>query len=139
MINHVDHIAIAVYDIQTALTHFAKILQNSKDELKIEEIPEEKVRIVKLSVGNSTLELLEPTSSDSPIAKFLNKRGEGLHHIAFATNNLSNEIERLQGHHIKTLGGLKNGAENRRICFLDFKDTNRVLIELVENRSQYAE
>lgn len=122
MIKKIDHIGIAVESIEQALDFYQKKL--GLPPSPIEEIPTEKVKVVLLKVGESRIELLEPTSPESPVAKFLQKRKPGIHHIAF-------EVD-----HLDPFGfsPVKAGAENSKICFIHPKEAHGVLIELVEHK-----
>ncbi|NTU58860.1 MAG: methylmalonyl-CoA epimerase [Chlorobiaceae bacterium] len=132
MINRIDHIAIAVQDLDAALGTFLNVLGCDPGSVVIEEVPAEKVRVAFLTIGESHIELLEPIGEDGPVSKFIAKNGEGMHHIALATDDLRNETERVTAHGINPLGEPSTGAGGKKIVFLHPRQTNRVLLELVE-------
>jgi len=88
----VDHIAIAVNNVEEALKNYQNILNVEK--IDIEEVPNEKVRVVMLKLEDSRIELMEPMTDDSPISKFLKDKGEGIHHIAITADNIEDDIDR---------------------------------------------
>jgi len=128
----IEHIGIAVKDLELSNKIFEDILGTSS--YKTESVESEGVSTSFFKVGPNKIELLEASNPTSPIAKFLEKRGEGIHHIAFAVDNIEKEIERLT-----TLGyrlineTAKKGADNKRIAFLHPKSSNGVLIELCQD------
>jgi methylmalonyl-CoA/ethylmalonyl-CoA epimerase len=126
----VDHIAIAVNNVKEALKNYQKIL--NVDELEIEEVPNEKVRVAMLMLEDTRIELMEPTSSDSPISKFLQERGEGIHHIAITADDIEKDVSRASANGMRMLGGLRTGSYGRRITFIHPKSLNGVLIEFCE-------
>jgi methylmalonyl-CoA/ethylmalonyl-CoA epimerase len=133
MIEKIDHIGIAVRSIEKTSELFSNILG-----LKVagEEIVEEqKVKIAFLPLGNSELELLESTSSEGPIAKFIEKKGEGLQHIAFRVNNIEKALEKLKKEGVRLIDEKpRYGAGGAKIAFLHPKSTNGILIELSERK-----
>lgn len=126
----VDHIAIAVNNVEEALKNYQKIL--NVDELEIEEVPNEKVRVAMLMLEDTRIELMEPTSSDSPISKFLQERGEGIHHIAITADDIEKDVARASANGMRMLGSLRTGSYGRRITFIHPKSLNGVLIEFCE-------
>ena len=132
MISNIDHIAIAVHDLQSALERFKALTGITDEQIRIEEVLSEKVRVAFIQVGSSKIELLEPLSSDSPIIKFLEKRGEGLHHIALETVDLEAEMARTATAGLSPLSPPSRGAGKKKIVFFNPKDTHRVLIEFVQ-------
>ena len=126
----VDHIAIAVNNVQQALTDYQKIL--NVDELKIEEVPNEKVRVAMLMLEDTRIELLEPTAPDSPISRFLQERGEGIHHIAITADDIEKDVARASERGMKMLGGLRTGSYGRKITFIHPKSLHGVLTEFCE-------
>ena len=127
----IEHIGIAVRDAQKSVKLFSQIL-NVKP-YKEEEVLSEKVKTIFFQTGESKIELLEATAEDSPVAHFIEKRGEGIHHIAFSVKNIELEMQRLQKEGYRLLNDRpKKGADNKLICFLHPKDTNGVLIELCQ-------
>ncbi len=132
MISKIDHIAIAVQNLEGALETFCKVLGCDPASIRVEEVASEHVRVAFIPVGETKIELLEPMSPESAIAKYLAKNGEGMHHIALQTDSLSEETARLLGEGIKPLGEPKEGAGGKKIVFLHPKETNRVLLEFAE-------
>ncbi|AKD58784.1 methylmalonyl-CoA epimerase [Spirosoma radiotolerans] len=139
MLTNVEHIGIAVRDLAVSNNLFAKLL--NVQPYKTETVASEGVVTSFFTVnsgsespGKSTkIELLEATSPDSPIAKFLEKKGEGIHHIAFEVDDILAEMERLKGEGFTVLNEVpKRGADNKLVCFLHPKGTNGVLIELCQ-------
>ena len=126
----VDHIAIAVNNVQEALTDYQKILH--VDELKIEEVPNEKVRVAMMMLEDTRIELMEPMSSDSPISKFLQERGEGIHHIAITADSIEKDVARASENGMRMLGELRTGSYGRKITFIHPKSLHGVLTEFCE-------
>jgi methylmalonyl-CoA/ethylmalonyl-CoA epimerase len=126
----VDHIAIAVKNMEEALKNYQKIL--TVDELEIEEVPTEKVKVAMLMLEDTRIELMEPTSPDSPISKFLEERGEGIHHIAITADDIEKDVARASANGMKMLGGLRSGSYGRRITFIHPKSLHGVLTEFCE-------
>ena len=131
MTKKVDHIAIAVSSLEKGLSFYHDLL--GLEHCGTEEIPEQKVKTAMLAAGSTHLELLEPTSNDSPVAKYIGQRGEGLHHIAFQVEDLEGELVRL-----KTAGARlihekpTRGVGGTRIAFVHPASAAGVLLELVE-------
>ena len=127
----IDHIGIAVKSLETASNKY-----HSGIGLSIEKpinVKEHKVRMVILSIGESKIELLEPTEKSSPINKFLDKRGEGIHHICFKVSNIKEKLEALKKVGVQVLEDVSSsGYKGQKIVFLHPKSTHGVLIELVE-------
>ena len=131
--NKIEHIGIAVKDIKASNTLFEKLF--GEPHYKTEEVESEGVKTSFFKVGDNKIELLEATNDDSPIAKFINKKGEGIHHIAFDVDDIELEIKRLQKEGFKVLNEIpKKGADNKLVAFLHPKSTNGVLIELCQER-----
>ncbi|MGC6471147.1 MAG: methylmalonyl-CoA epimerase [Flavobacteriales bacterium] len=129
----VEHIGIAVKDLQNA-NHLFEKLFNQKN-YKIEDVESEGVTTSFFKLGETKIELLQATTPDSPIAKFLEKRGEGIHHIAFEVSDIESEMKRLVSQGFELIHQKpKDGADNKKICFLHPKSTNGVLIELCQER-----
>jgi methylmalonyl-CoA/ethylmalonyl-CoA epimerase len=127
----IEHIGIAVHDIEASNKVFTKIF--GKESYKSESVQSESVITSFFQVGESKIELVAATNQDSPIAKYLAKNREGMHHIAFDVVDIKSEMKRLQSEGIRTLNDQpKHGADNKLICFLHPKDTNGVLIELCQ-------
>ncbi|HIB66321.1 MAG TPA: methylmalonyl-CoA epimerase [Phycisphaerales bacterium] len=129
MIDGIDHIAIAVNSLEESLAFYQEALGLSLEG--IEEVKEQKVRVALLKVGQTRIELLEPTSEDSPISSFLAKRGPGLHHIALATTQLQSRLDKLDSEGVKLIDRVaKIGAEGKQIAFVHPKASGGVLMEL---------
>lgn len=129
--NKIEHIGIAVKNLADSIAIYQKMLNT--DCYKTELVATENVNTAFLKVGENKIELLEATSADSPIAKFLEKKGEGIHHIAFAVDDILAEMERLKEEGFTLLNeSPKKGADNKMICFVHPKETNGVLIELCQ-------
>jgi len=128
----IEHIGIAVKNIENANAIYKSLL--GYDYYKTEEVASEGVKTSFFTCGESKIELLEATKEDSPIAKFIEKRGEGIHHIAFAVDDIYSEIKRLKNEGFVVLNKTpKNGADNKLVAFLHPKSTNGVLIELCQD------
>ena len=127
----IEHIGIAVNSIASAGSIYEKLLNTPV--YKIEDVLSENVKTAFLQCGPNKVELLEATSDDSPIAKFIAKRGEGIHHIAFEVTDIRAEMARLKGEGFVLLNEEpKLGADNKLVCFVHPKSTNGVLVELCE-------
>ncbi|MDZ7877101.1 MAG: methylmalonyl-CoA epimerase [Saprospiraceae bacterium] len=127
----IEHIGIAVRDIKASNLIFEKLL--GTPAYKMEEVTTEGVMTSFFKIGASKIELLEATRTDSPIAKFIEKRGEGIHHIAFDIADIHAEMKRLEGEGFVLLNPVpKRGADNKLVCFLHPKGTNGVLVELCQ-------
>ncbi len=127
----IEHIGIAVNNINESNTLFEKLF--GKPPYKEEIIESEGVKTSFFKVGSNKIELLEATNSESPIAKFLEKKGEGIHHIAFDVDDINLEISRLKKEGFIILNETpKKGADNKLVAFLHPKSTNGVLIELCQ-------
>ena len=129
----IEHIGIAVKDLRASNELFAKLFGES--HYKIEEVASEGVRTSFFMAGPNKIELLEATKDNSPIAKFIEKRGEGIHHIAFAVDDIRKEMKRLAEEGFQLLSDKpKEGADGKWVVFLHPKSTNGVLIELCQDR-----
>ena len=127
----IEHLGIAVNDIDKANKRFAKIF--GKEHYKIEKVETEGVMTSFFQIGSNKIELVAPTSESSPIYKFLTNRKEGIHHVAFEVEDIHLEMLRIKKEGIRLLNDKpKNGADNKLICFLHPSDTNGVLIELTQ-------
>ena len=130
----VEHIGIAVKDLDNANALFEKLF--NQNHYKVEEVPSKGVSTSFFQLGETKIELLQASSSDSPIAKFIAKRGEGIHHIAFEVENIESEMKRLLSDGFELIHTeAKDGADNKKICFLHPKSTNGVLIELCQEKT----
>jgi len=127
----IEHIGIAVKDLKTSELIFSKILNT--EPYKREEVASEHVVTSFFLSGPNKIELLMATDESSAIHKFLEKKGEGIHHIAFAVDNIHAEMERLRSEGFVLINEVpKKGADNKLVCFLHPKGTNSVLIELCQ-------
>jgi methylmalonyl-CoA/ethylmalonyl-CoA epimerase len=130
MIQGVDHIGIAVRSIEEARGAYEALGLTIE---RIEEVPQEEVRVAFLSCGSTHLELLEPTSESSPIAKFLDKRGPGLHHICLESDDIDGDDDKLRQADLRLLRDAPTeGAGGSRVQFVHPKSTGGVLLELAE-------
>jgi methylmalonyl-CoA/ethylmalonyl-CoA epimerase len=133
MVRKIEHIGIAVENIEQSLKIYEEVLGSKC--YKTEIVVSEAVKTAFIALGESKIELLEATSEDSPIAQFLNKKGKGIHHIAFDVDNLENELDRLSKLGYQLIHkSPKNGADNKLIAFLHPKSTDGVLIELCQDK-----
>ena len=129
---HIDHIGIAVKDLEQAIDTYSKILNTSCN--KRETVESEKVETAFFQTGESKLELLGATEPDSVINTFIEKRGEGIHHVAFEVSNIHSEINRLKNEGFKLLNETpKKGADNKLVAFLHPKGNHGVLVELCQS------
>ena len=125
----IEHIGIAVKNLTDSIPLFGKLLNSQC--YKIEDVTAEQVRTAFFNTGESKVELLESTHKDGVIAKYIEKKGEGIHHIAFHVDDIDAEMKRLTSEGFQLLNSQpKPGADNKMICFLHPKNTNGVLIEL---------
>lgn len=128
-ITHIEHIGIAVKNLEASIEFYEKIF-NLKC-YKIEEVIDQKVRTAFFQVGQTKIELLETTSADGPIGKFIEKKGEGIHHIAFAVENLEQSLEFINSNGVQLIDSKpRKGAEGFDIAFIHPKSTFGVLTEL---------
>jgi methylmalonyl-CoA/ethylmalonyl-CoA epimerase len=129
--NKLEHIGIAVKDLSVSIPLFTTILNTPC--YKTEEVESEKVKTAFFQKGESKVELLESFDENGVIARFIEKKGEGIHHLAFAVTNIEEEMARLQKEGFVLLNEKpKKGADNKLVCFLHPKGTNGVLIELCQ-------
>ena len=129
--NKIEHIGIAVKDLKASNSLFEKLL--GVPHYKIEEVASEGVRTSFFQAGPNKIELLEALDEEGPIAKFLDKKGEGVHHIAFAVDDIVSEMARLRAEGFTVLNKEpKKGADNKLVAFLHPKTTNGVLVELCQ-------
>ena len=125
-----DHLGIAVKSLAAAKAIYEKLGLKISGE---ESVPAESVKLVMVPVGDTRLELLEPTSNDSVIAKFIEKRGEGLHHICLRVPDLAAAVEKLKSENVRLVSDkIKTGAGGHRYIFVHPSSTGGVLLELVE-------
>jgi methylmalonyl-CoA/ethylmalonyl-CoA epimerase len=126
----VDHVAIAVNSVSEALKNYEKILKI--DKIDIEEVPTERVKVAILRLGDTKIELMEPTADDSPIKKFLTERGEGIHHIAITADDIERDVERAVASGTRMIGNIRTGSYGRKITFIHPKSMNGVLTEFCQ-------
>lgn len=128
----IDHIGIAVQDLETALAPYVEGLGMEVDH--VEEVPTERVRIAMLPIGETKLELLEPQDPESAIAKFIERKGQGIHHIALAVDDVEASLESLKAAGVRLIDERpRPGARGTRVAFAHPKGFNGVLVELVED------
>lgn len=131
-ITHIEHIGIAVRSIEEQLPYYEEIL--GLKCYNIEVVEDQKVKTAFFKVGQTKIELLEPTSDDSTIAKFIENRGEGVHHIAYATNSVEKALKHAEEKGVQLIDKApRQGAEGLSIAFLHPRSTGRVLTELCEH------
>jgi methylmalonyl-CoA/ethylmalonyl-CoA epimerase len=124
----IDHIAIAVNDVDASAKVYQKAL--GIDEIEFETVESEGVRVAILPMENGRIELIQPIKDDSPIKKFLDKKGQGLHHMALETNDIDGEVERMEGCGIQFLGKVRPGSAGTKVTFIHPKSLEGVLAEL---------
>ena len=128
----IEHIGIAVKNLKDATLIYERLL--GTPSYKTEDVASEGVKTAFFACGESKIELLQATKEDSAIAKFIEKRGEGIHHIAFAVDDIAAEMERLKNNGFRLLNETpKLGADNKRIAFIHPKSTHGVLVELCQD------
>ncbi len=130
----IDHIAIAVNNLKESAETYRKAL--GADDIEFEDVPSEGVRVGIIHLENGRIELMEPTNDESPIKKFLDKRGQGLHHMALETDEIEGEVERMNGCGIKFLGKIRPGSAGTRVTFIHPKSLHGVLAELCSHPKQ---
>ena len=131
-ITHIEHIGIAVKSIEEQLPYYEGVL--GLKCYNIETVEDQKVKTAFFKVGQTKIELLEPTSEESTIARFIEKRGEGIHHIAYATKNVQGALQEMEAKGVRLIDNeARPGAEGLRIAFLHPKSTGSVLTELCEH------
>ena len=129
---HIDHVGIAVKDLEKAISTYEKLLNT--ECYKQEVVEEQKVNTAFFHTGQSKVELLGATSEDSVIAKYVAKKGEGMHHVAFEVDDIHAEMERLRNEGFKVLSDEPSrGADNKLVAFVHPKDTKGVLIEICQS------
>ncbi|MBM6617375.1 methylmalonyl-CoA epimerase [Bacillus suaedaesalsae] len=133
MIKKVDHIGIAVRSIEDSLDFYVSTLK--LELLGIEEVESENVRVAFIKAGETKLELLQPTSPNSAVAKFIEKKGEGIHHVALGVSSIEERIQELKENGIQMINETsKPGAGGAQIAFMHPKSTGGVLLELCEKK-----
>mgnify|MGYP003321564779 FL=1 len=124
----IDHIAIAVNNVEESAKVYQKAL--GIDEIEFETVESEGVKVAIISMENGRIELMQPTKDDSPIKKFLDKKGPGLHHMALETDNIEGEVERMEGCGVQFLGKVRPGSAGTKVTFIHPKSLEGVLAEL---------
>ena len=124
----IDHIAIAVNDVEASAKVYQKAL--GIDEIEFETVESEGVKVAIIQMENGRIELMQPTKDDSPIKKFLDKKGPGLHHLALETDNIEGEVERMEGCGVQFLGNVRPGSAGTKVTFIHPKSLEGVLAEL---------
>lgn len=131
MISGVDHIAIAVNQLEETVAYYRDVLRLPFDGIEV--VADQRVRVACFKLGEVRIELLEPTSPDSPIAKFLADKGPGLHHLAFRTDDIKSELQRLSSEGLQLIDQApRAGANGMQIAFIHPKSSHRVLTELTQ-------
>ncbi len=134
-LTHIEHIGIAVKDLNESIKYYENIL-NLKC-YAIEEVKEQKVKTAFFMIGQTKIELLESTDPEGPIGKFIEKKGEGVHHLAFAVDNIDKALPELEEKGVRLIDQTpRKGAEGLDIAFLHPKSTQGVLTELCENKNK---
>jgi len=131
MIRRLDHVAVAVRKVEERLRLYRDLLGLPLD--RIEEVPGEKVRVAILGRGMGRIELVEPTQRGSSLDRFLEERGEGIHHLCFLVDSLDETCRVMEAAGYRLAGGIRGGSEGTRIAFLHPRGTGGVLIELRED------
>lgn len=132
MITKISHIGIAVKNLSSAKEIYKKLFQSEPSEEEV--VESQKVKVAKFKVGESTVELLEPTSPDSPIAKFIEKRGEGIHHVAYESDNINSDLNRLDENGFELINKEPvAGSDNMQIAFIKPKSVGGVLTEICKH------
>ena len=130
---HIDHIGIAVKSIEESRKFYEDVLELTC--YKVEEVPDQKVKVAFFKVGEVKIELLEPTSPDSPIAKYLEKKGQGIHHIAYFVHNVNEALMVSEARGVELIDELsRKGADGMDIGFLHPKSTGGVLVEFCSDK-----
>ena len=124
----IDHIAIAVNDVEASAKVYQKAL--GIDEIEFETVESEGVKVAIIHMENGRIELMQPTKDDSPIKKFLDKKGPGLHHMALETDDIDGEVERMEGCGVQFLGKVRPGSAGTKVTFIHPKSLEGVLAEL---------
>ena len=135
MFEKISHIGIAVKDIKASSTLFQTLFGKSPDH--VEDLPEHKVKTAMFTVGESAIELTEALDPESPIARFIEKRGEGVHHVSFIVDDIEAELARLKAAGFQLIDERpRPGADGHRVAFLHPKSTNGVLIEISQKQAR---
>jgi methylmalonyl-CoA/ethylmalonyl-CoA epimerase len=124
----IDHVAIAVNDVEESVKVYQQAL--GVNDVEFETVESEGVKVAIIHLENGRVELMQPTNDTSPIRKFLDKKGEGLHHMALETDNIEGEVERMEGCGIQFLGQIRPGSAGTKVTFIHPKSLHGVLAEL---------
>ena len=134
-ITHIEHIGIAVKSLEESITYYEGVL--GLKCYAVEEVKEQRVKTAFFMVGQTKIELLESTDPEGPVGKFLEKKGEGVHHVAFATSNLEESLTEMEEKGVALIDKKpRKGAEGLEIAFLHPKSTHGVLTELCEDKNK---
>jgi methylmalonyl-CoA/ethylmalonyl-CoA epimerase len=134
-ISHIEHIGIAVKNLEESIAYYESVL--GLKCYAVEEVKEQRVKTAFFMVGQTKIELLESTDPEGPVGKFLEKKGEGVHHVAFATSNLEESLVEMEEKGVALIDKKpRKGAEGLDIAFLHPKSTHGVLTELCENKNK---
>ncbi len=137
MISQIDHIAVAVEDIDEAAVFFSKVL--GLEVSGREDVPEQKTRVAFINIGQVRIELVQPMSPDSPVGKFLEKKGQGIHHLALRTDDINGDLESMKALGVPLIDDKpKKGAHGAQIAFIHPKAGHGVLVELCQESSKCA-
>lgn len=132
MISRISHLGIAVKDLNAAKEIYRKLLKSEPGEPEF--VADQKVNVIKFKIGEITIELLEGTSADSPVSKFIEKKGEGIHHIAFESDDIKSELIRLQNEGFEMINDVPvRGSDNMLIGFIKPKSTAGTLTEICQH------
>ena len=133
--SHIEHIGIAVKNLEESIKYYEEVL--GLKCYNIEEVKDQKVKTAFLKVGEVKIELLESTDPEGPIGKYIEKKGEGIHHIAFAVNDIENKLKHAEEKGVRLIDATpRKGAEGLEIAFLHPKSTFGVLTELCEDNNK---
>ena len=131
-INHIDHVGVAVKDIHSALEFFQQVF--GTPPATVAELPDQGVRATLIQVGQTRLELLEPLADDTPVGRFIERRGEGLHHLAFNVSDLGSKLQMLEGRGVQLVDREPREGLSGNIAFIHPRSVFGILTELVESR-----
>ena len=129
-VQYVDHVGLAVQDLDASMKFFQEVFQIPQGDVK--ELPDQGVRATLLPIGQTRIELLEPLSPDSAVGRFIERRGEGLHHLAFHVKNISESLESLSSHGIELIDKSPREGLSGLIAFIHPRSVHGVLTELVQ-------
>lgn len=131
MINKINHLGIAVHSLEESVPFYRDVLR--LEYLGEEAVAEQKVKVAMFAAGEVKIELLEPASEDSPIAKYLEKKGEGIHHVAYESDDITGELSEMESKGIQLIDKEpRKGAHDMKIAFLHPKSTGKVLTEICQ-------